>query len=76
MDPDATEEDVSIYEQSGVSLTCFHGVFYTPPGFKKSARNHDSNVHTLRLLQLVRIMISMLTLIWKKKKSIYLQKRN
>lgn len=35
MDPDATEEDLSIYEQSGVSLTYLHGVFYTPPEFKK-----------------------------------------
>ena len=35
LDPDATEEDLSIYEQSGVSLTYLHGVFYTPPGFKK-----------------------------------------
>ena len=35
LDDDATEGDLSIYEQSGVSLTYLHGVFYTPPGFNK-----------------------------------------
>lgn len=35
MDPD-DHEGLRIYEESGVSLTYVNGIFYTPPGFKRS----------------------------------------
>ena len=38
MDPNASEEDLAVYQHSGVSLTYLHGVFYTPPGFKRVKR--------------------------------------